>query len=135
MPASVIPHEIETPGERQLRALFVSAGNPVLSVPDGDAMERALGKLDLLVSLDFYVNETNRHADYVLPTTTFFERDDPPVALSFYTTPFVQHTDAVVPPRARRARSGRSSRRSRGGSGSCRRACRRCAGSRARGSA
>jgi formate dehydrogenase len=99
MPASLIPQEIETPGERQLRALFVSAGNPVLSVPDGDAMERALGKLDLLVSLDFYVNETNRHADYVLPTTTFLERDDTPVAfLGFYTTPFVQHSDAVVAP-------------------------------------
>src|SRR3954469_9415840 len=99
LPASVIPQEIETPGPGQLRALFVSAGNPALSVPDGDAMERALGKLDLLVSLDFYVNETNRHADYVLPSTTFLERDDTPVAfLGFYTTPFVQHSDAVVPP-------------------------------------
>lgn len=99
MPASLIPQEIETPGHTQLRALFVSAGNPVLSVPDGDAMERALGKLDLLVSLDFYVNETNRHADYVLPTTTFLERDDTPVAfLGFYTTPFVQHSDPVVAP-------------------------------------
>jgi anaerobic selenocysteine-containing dehydrogenase len=99
MPASLIPQEIETPGESQLRALFVSAGNPVLSVPDGEAMERALGKLDLLVSLDFYVNETNRHADYVLPTTTFLERDDTPVAfLGFYTQPFVQHSDAVVAP-------------------------------------
>src|SRR3954470_22164845 len=99
MPASLIPKEIETPGEGQLRALFVSAGNPVLSVPDGDGMERALGRLDLMVSLDFYVNETNRHADYVLPTTTFLERDDTPLAfLGFYTKPFVQHSDAVVPP-------------------------------------
>src|SRR4051812_16353677 len=99
MPASLIPQEIETPGDGQLRALFVSAGNPVLSVPDGEAMERALGKLDLMVSLDFYVNETNRHADYVLPTTTFLERDDTPVAfLGFYTKPFVQHSDPVVPP-------------------------------------
>ena len=58
-----------------------------------------MGKLDLFVSLDFYVNETNRHADYVLPTTTFLERDDTPVAfLGFYTTPFVQHSDAVVAP-------------------------------------
>src|SRR3954454_19759778 len=99
MPASLIPQEIETPGEGQLRALFVSAGNPVLSVPDGEAMSRALGKLDLLVSLDFYVNETNRHADYVLPATTFLERDDTPVAfLGFYTQPFVQHSDRVVAP-------------------------------------
>ena len=99
LPAALMAREIETPGERQIRALFISAGNPVLSVPDGDALERALGDLDLCVALDFYVNETNRHADYVLPSTTWLERDDTPVAfLGFYTTPFVQHSDAVVPP-------------------------------------
>jgi anaerobic selenocysteine-containing dehydrogenase len=99
LPAALLPREIETPGERQVRALFVSAGNPVLSVPDGEALERALGELDLHVSLDFYVNETNRHADYVLPTTTFYEREDVPIALmSFYTTPFIQVTEPVVDP-------------------------------------
>jgi anaerobic selenocysteine-containing dehydrogenase len=99
LPASLLPREIETPGEGQLRALFVSAGNPVLSVPDGNALERALGKLDLLVALDFYVNETSRHADYVLPATTFLERDDIPAAfLGFYTTPFIQSTEPVVDP-------------------------------------
>jgi formate dehydrogenase len=99
LPASLLPREITTPGELQVRALFVSAGNPVLSVPDGDALEEALGQLELCVSLDFYVNETNRHADYVLPSPTFYERDDLPLAfLGFYTTPFIQYTEAVVPP-------------------------------------
>ena len=99
LPASLLPKEITTPGELQVRALFVSAGNPVLSVPDGDALESAMGELELCVSLDFYVNETNRHADYVLPSPTFYERDDLPLAfLGFYTTPFIQYTDAVVPP-------------------------------------
>ncbi|MFN8130724.1 MAG: molybdopterin-dependent oxidoreductase [Solirubrobacteraceae bacterium] len=99
LPASLIPREITTPGERQIRALFVSAGNPVLSVPDGDALESALEQLDLCVSLDFYVNETNQHADYVLPSTTWLEREDLPLAfLGFYTTPFVQYTEPVVAP-------------------------------------
>ena len=99
LPASLLPREIETPGERQIRALFISAGNPVLSVPDGDALERAMEGLELCVSLDFYVNETNRHADYVLPAATWLERDDVPLAfLGFYTTPFIQQTDPVVPP-------------------------------------
>ena len=99
LPASLISQEIETPGAGQIRALFVSAGNPVLSVPDGDALERALGELELCVSLDLYVNETNRHADYILPTTTFYEREDLPLALmGFFTTPFIQFTDAVSEP-------------------------------------
>jgi formate dehydrogenase len=100
LPASLIPKEIETPGKRQIRAFFVSAGNPVLSVPDGGALERALGKLDLFVSLDFYVNETNKHADYVLPSTTYLERDDLPLAfLGFHIPPFIHHSDPVVKPR------------------------------------
>jgi formate dehydrogenase len=100
MPATLIPQEIETPGDGQLRALFVSAGNPALSCPDGEAFDRALPQLDLLVSLDLYVNETNRHADFVLPATTFLEREDLPLAfLGLYTTPFAQWTDPVVAPR------------------------------------
>jgi anaerobic selenocysteine-containing dehydrogenase len=99
LPASLLPREIESPGVGQVRALFVSAGNPVLSVPDGEALERALGSLDLCVSLDLYVNETNRHADYVLPATTFYEREDVPLAfLGLFTTPFIQATDPVVDP-------------------------------------
>jgi anaerobic selenocysteine-containing dehydrogenase len=99
LPAALLPREITTPGERQIRALFVSAGNPVLSVPDGAALEAAFAELDLFVSLDFYVNETNRHADYILPAATWLERSDVPLAfLGFYTTPFIQHSEAVVPP-------------------------------------
>jgi anaerobic selenocysteine-containing dehydrogenase len=99
LPATLLPKEITTPGKGQIRTFFVSAGNPVLSVPDGDALEEALGELDLMVSLDLYVNETNRHADYVLPSTTYLEREDIPVAfLGLFNTPFIQVTKAVVPP-------------------------------------
>ena len=84
-----------------MRALFVSAGNPVLSVPDGDALERGArqARPDACRSTS---TSTRRTAT---PTTscratTFLERDDVPVAfLGFYTTPFIQYTDAVVPPR------------------------------------
>jgi len=100
MPASLIGEEILTPGEGALRALVVSSGNPVLSVPDGGALAGALEQLELFVSIDLYVNETNRHADYVLPATSFLEREDIPLPLlGFYTTPFVQWTEPVVAPR------------------------------------
>ena len=100
LPSGVMADEITTPGPGQLRALFVSAGNPVVSAPDGAELERALPQLDLLVSLDIYVNETNRHADYVLPTTTFLEREDLNLAmLAYQVRPFVQWTEPVVAPR------------------------------------
>lgn len=98
-PAALIADEITTPGPGQLRALFVFAGNPVLSVPNSGALDAALGKLDLMVSLDLYVNETNRHADYILPGTTFLERDDMPMAYAACCpTVFLQAAEPVLEP-------------------------------------
>ncbi|MGY4712588.1 molybdopterin-dependent oxidoreductase [Mycolicibacterium sp. CBM1] len=98
-PAAVLADEITTAGVGQLRALFVTAGNPVLSVPNSAELEAAIGQLDLLVSLDFYVNETNRHADYILPCTTMLERDDLPIIFAACSpSVFVQTTEAVVAP-------------------------------------
>jgi anaerobic selenocysteine-containing dehydrogenase len=98
-PAATMADEITTPGPGRLRALIVTGGNPVLTVPDGARLAAALDRLDLLVSLDLYVNETNRHAHYVLPTTTFLEREDLPGVLAATSVrPFFQATDAVVQP-------------------------------------
>ncbi|MFJ6854768.1 molybdopterin oxidoreductase family protein [Streptomyces sp. NPDC091271] len=68
LPVAALAEEIETPGEGRIRALIVIAGNPVLSAPDGDRLDRALADgLDFMVSVDPYLNETARHADVVLP--------------------------------------------------------------------
>jgi len=66
-PISCIAEEIETPGPGQMRALITVATNPVLSVPDGPRLAKALDTLDFMVSLDIYLNETTRHADVILP--------------------------------------------------------------------
>jgi len=39
----------------------------VLSVPNGKRLAAAFDKLDFMVSIDIYVNETTRHADFILP--------------------------------------------------------------------
>ena len=97
MPASVMAKEMTTPGETQIRAMFVSAGNPVLSVPNGEELAAAMEQLDLCVAIDLYVSDTAKHADFVLPATTFLEREDFPLPfLTLHTTPFVQMTEAVV---------------------------------------
>ena len=68
-------------------------------MPNGDELEAALEQLDLCVSIDLYVNETNAHADYVLPATTMYERADFPLPFqTYFTTPFRQATAAVVEP-------------------------------------
>jgi anaerobic selenocysteine-containing dehydrogenase len=75
LPVAVLAEEIETPGKGQLRALVTSAGNPVLSTPNGSRLERALAKLDFMVSVDFYRNETTRFAHVILPPTSVLEHD------------------------------------------------------------
>ncbi|MFE6828601.1 molybdopterin oxidoreductase family protein [Streptomyces sp. NPDC057690] len=69
LPLSALAEEIDTAtaqGE-PIRALVAVAANPVLSAPDGDRLDKALGSLDFMVSVDPYLNETSRHADVVLP--------------------------------------------------------------------
>ncbi len=75
LPVSVLREEIETPGDGQVRALLTVAGNPVLSTPDGAALDRAIRGLDFYAAIDLYINETTRHADVILPPTTLLERD------------------------------------------------------------
>ncbi|MBB5914199.1 formate dehydrogenase [Nocardia transvalensis] len=98
-PAAIMAKEITTPGPGRLRALFTSAGNPVQSVPGSDELAAALGQLDLFVSIDLYLNDSNRTADYVLPATTFLERDDAPLPFTALAPiPYTQYTEPVLAP-------------------------------------
>jgi formate dehydrogenase len=100
LPATVMAKEMTTPGKGQIKAMFFSAGNPVLSVPNGEELEAALGEVELSVALDLYVTETSRNCDYILPATTFYEREDFPLPfLALFTTPFIQMAEPVVEPR------------------------------------
>jgi len=75
LPASAMAEEILIEGEGQIRSLITIAGNPVLSAPNGNQMDKALAGLDFMVSIDFYINETTQHADIILPPTSALEHD------------------------------------------------------------
>jgi anaerobic selenocysteine-containing dehydrogenase len=67
LPAAALAEEIDTPGDGQIKAMITIAGNPVLSAPDGDRLDRALEGVEFMLSVDPYLNETTRHADVILP--------------------------------------------------------------------
>src|SRR4051812_8440557 len=67
MPAAALAEEIDTSGEGQIKAMITIAGNPVLSAPDGDRLDKALDGVGFMLSIDPYLNETTRHADVILP--------------------------------------------------------------------
>ena len=51
----------------EIRGLLSICFNPKVSLPDNNFISRCLEKLDFYVAIDFFLNETARHANIVLP--------------------------------------------------------------------
>lgn len=84
VPANLIAQEILTDHPRRFRALWVDSSNPAHSVADTAEFTRAMDALDLAVVVDVAMTETARHADYVLPAASQFEKWE----ATFFTTEF-----------------------------------------------
>jgi anaerobic selenocysteine-containing dehydrogenase len=83
LPSVTLADEILEPGPGQVRGLITTAGNPVLSVPNSDRLDRALAGLEFMVSVDPYLNETTRHANVILPPAPHSQQ--PHYDVAFYT--------------------------------------------------
>jgi len=75
-PPNVMPEEILADRPDRLRAVLVSASNPLRSYADTTAYETAFKALDLLVVVDVAFTETARLAHYVLPAGSAYEKWD-----------------------------------------------------------
>ena len=82
LPTAVLSEEITNEGNGKIRGLVVSAGNPVVSSPNGAKLAKALASLDFMISIDIYINETSQHANLILPPATGLEVDH--YDLAFY---------------------------------------------------
>lgn len=102
-PGGVMADEILTEGKGQLRAMFVTGGNPLITMANSERLRRAYEKLDLLVCLDIHESETAALAHYVLPCTSPFQRPDLPfifpLMLGLQSKPYLQATRRVVKPK------------------------------------
>jgi anaerobic selenocysteine-containing dehydrogenase len=101
LPAATMAEEMETQGPGRIRGFLTLAGNPVLSTPNGERLARALSQLDSFVAIDFYLNETTRHAHLILPPTHSFEQSH--YDLVFHTLAVrntAKYSPAVVQPAA-----------------------------------
>ncbi len=102
LPGNLMADYIRNPDD-PVRALFVSSGNPVLSIGGEQAMRDALAGLELLVCVDIYRNATAEYAHYVLPAAGAMEREDINITgLGLQFQPSVQFTEAMVPPQYER---------------------------------
>ena len=74
LPVAALAEDILAEGKGQIKSLVTFAGNPVLSSPNGGQLDRALASMEFMASVDFYINETTRHAHIILPPTSPLER-------------------------------------------------------------
>lgn len=96
-PAAAMAEEILTPGDGQIRGLLTVAGNPVLSTPNSAQLDAALSGLELMISVDIYLNETTRHADVILPPPSPLQRSHYDLALlPFGVRNVANYSDAVI---------------------------------------
>lgn len=101
-PGGILADEILTPGPRQVRALFVTGGNPLITMANAGRLRDAFRSLDLLVTVDIYRNETGSLAHFTLPATDPFQRADLPfvfpLMLGLQSRPYLQATRPIVAP-------------------------------------
>ncbi len=74
LPVVTLAEEIDTPGDGQIRGLVTIAGNPMRSTPNHQRLGKGLSNLDFMLSVDIYQNETTKHADIILPSSSPLER-------------------------------------------------------------
>ena len=96
-PVACLAEEILTPGEGQIKAMVIGAGNPVVTTPNAEQLDKAFSELDFMVAVDFYVTETSRHADVILPPVTALERDHYDIVFhNFAVRNFATYSEAAV---------------------------------------
>jgi len=76
VPCNVIPDEILTDHPDRFRAMMVESANPAHSLADSQRFAEAFEALELVVVIDVAMTETARHADYVLPAASQYEKPE-----------------------------------------------------------
>ena len=82
LPARSVPFQEvldgpQNPGKQQYKALINLAGNPVHNWPPRSMWrDRVFPGMELIVAVDIRMSETCAFADYVLPATSTFEREE-----------------------------------------------------------
>jgi len=97
-PPAVLPEEIMVDHPDRIRAVYVSACNPLRAYPDTTAYEEAFEKLDLLVVNEIVMSETARLAHYVLPACSFYESYDTTFFPMSYPEVYLQLRRPIVSP-------------------------------------
>jgi anaerobic selenocysteine-containing dehydrogenase len=79
-----------------VQAMLVYNANPVYSLPDSQAVEKAFARIPFVVSFSTYMDETAAQADLILPNDHFLERYGDVPVMAGLTTPVLGLTQPLV---------------------------------------
>lgn len=74
--ANLVPNAILNSDPYPIKNMIIIGGNPALTFPNTVEWKAALKRLDFVVAMDYFMTETAKFADIVLPASTFFEIDE-----------------------------------------------------------
>jgi assimilatory nitrate reductase catalytic subunit len=102
VPEESIPHKglsavplLEAIHAGKIKGLFLICFNPLVSLPDQTFIREALEKLEFFAACDFFLSETVRHADVVLPGSLMEEDEGTTTNVEGRV---IHHQKAVDPP-------------------------------------
>lgn len=87
IPVSQIARHLEQLDAPPIRAVWIERGNPASQNPSAPRLRAAMARLDLVVVIEQFPNDTTALADYVLPSKTLFEEED---LVTAYWHPYLQ---------------------------------------------
>lgn len=106
LPPVIFPDEVLDDNPDHLRALIVSASNPLRAYPNTAAFEKAFKAMDLSVCIDIAYTETARLCDYVLPSLSYMETYDTTCFAYSYPDFYFQMRQPVLEPLSSESREG-----------------------------
>jgi assimilatory nitrate reductase catalytic subunit len=86
---------LEAIHDRRIRGLLLLCSNPLVSAPDHGFVREALERLEFFAVIDFFLSETARHADVVLPGALMEEDEGTTTSVEGRV---ILHRKAVEPP-------------------------------------
>ncbi len=93
-----LPEVIGSGQESPIQALFVANSNPMHSLPDTQAVAKAIEKIPFVVSFSSVMDETAAGADLILPNHLYLERYEDVAAASGFPQPIIGLVQPVVEP-------------------------------------
>jgi assimilatory nitrate reductase catalytic subunit len=90
---------VEAIHDGKIKGLLSICFNPAVSLPDGNYVREAFEKLEFFVNIDFFLSETARYADIVLPGS-LMEEDEGTTTNTEGRV--IRHRQAVTPPEGAR---------------------------------